>query len=187
AEKKEEKPRTKKFFWHDMEMTGLDEKTDSILEVAVAVTDLDLNILEEYNKVVFQPPEALERMNKWCKKTHGASGLTKAVATGLPLSQVEEDVLQIINRHFRKDEEVVLSGNSIYNDRRFIEKYLPKIAKRLHYRMIDVSSYKEVFREKYGIEVKKSENHRALEDVREAIAELKTYLNHVTLPAKGTF
>ena len=174
----------KKFFWIDLEMTGLDEKVDVILEAAAVVTDLDLNILEEYSRVVFQSQEALDRMDKWCRKTHGASGLTEAVKTGAPLGRVEEELLQIINRHFTAKEEVVLSGNSVGNDRRFIDKYMPKIAKRLHYRLIDVSSFKEVFREKYGIDVKKSENHRALEDIRESIAELKTYLGYVTPPAK---
>ncbi|MBI4411270.1 MAG: oligoribonuclease [Deltaproteobacteria bacterium] len=173
----------KKFFWIDLEMTGLDEKVDVILEAAAAVTDLDFAILEEYSRVVFQPPEALDRMGKWCKKTHSASGLTEAVKTGAPLGRVEEELLQIMNRHFGPKEEVVLSGNSVGNDRRFIDKYLPKIAKRLHYRLIDVSSFKEVFREKYGIEVKKSEKHRALEDVHESIAELKTYLALVVPPA----
>lgn len=166
-------------------MTGLDEKIDVILEAAVVVTDLDFNILEEYNRVVFQPQEALDRMDKWCKKTHGASGLTEAVKTGAPLAQVEEEILKIINRHFDSKEEIVLSGNSVNNDRRFIDKYMPKAAKRLHYRLIDVSSFKEVFREKFGVEVKKSENHRALEDVHESIAELKTYLNLVTPPSQS--
>jgi oligoribonuclease len=141
------------FFWIDLEMTGLDDAKDVILEVAAAVTDLDFNVLEELDRVVRQPQEALDRMDDWCKKTHGASGLTEKVKTiGEPLEKVEAELIALLDRHFpKKEDKVVLAGNSVGNDRRFIDRYLPAFAKRLHYRLIDVSSFKEVFRQKYGV------------------------------------
>ncbi len=163
-----------------MEMTGLNEAVDVILEVACVVTDLDFTVLEEYTTVVFQPPEALSRMDDWCKKTHGESGLTLEVAKGKALGEVEKDLNDIIDRHFLPDEKIVLAGNSVGNDRRFVDKYMPAFAKRLHYRLMDVSSFKEVFREKYGVEVKKKDVHRARADIDESIEELKKYLSLVS-------
>jgi oligoribonuclease len=172
----------KTLFWVDLEMTGLDENVDTILEVAIAITDLDFTILEEYQQVVYQPEEVLEKMNDWCKKHHGQSGLTAAVKTGKPLNVVESEVIAIINKYFKEKERVIITGNSISNDKRFIDKYMLNLAKRLHYRIIDVSSFKEIFREKFGIDFEKKKTHRAIEDVRESIAELKAYLAMVTPP-----
>ncbi len=169
--------KTKKIFWIDMEMTGLDEKKEVILEVAVLITDLNFNILEEYEQVVYQPQSALDGMDDWCKKTHGASGLTAKVPHGKALPLVEEDLLGIINRHFELTHKVVLAGNSVGNDRRFIDKYMPRFADRLHYRLIDVSSFKEIFRDKFGVDFKKKKSHRAVDDIRESIAELQAYLS----------
>src|SRR6476646_165406 len=133
-------PSSKKcLFWVDLEMTGLDENVDTILEVAIVITDLDFNIVEQYHRVVFQPNEVLEKMNDWCKKTHGESGLTAAVPKGTPLDQVEKEVLALIDRHYSTKDRVVLCGNSVGNDKRFVDRYMPEVAKRLHYRLIDVS------------------------------------------------
>jgi oligoribonuclease len=173
----------KNLFWIDLEMTGLDERTDSILEVAAVVTDLDFKPLEEFHRVVFQPPEVLQSMNDWCKKTHGESGLTVAVAGGTPLARVEAELLGLADRHFSKSERIVLAGNSVGNDRRFVDKYLPEFAKRLHYRLIDVSSFKEVFREKYKLGFQKKNAHRAVDDVHESVRELAFYLSYVKVPA----
>ena len=173
----------KNLLWVDLEMTGLDDNRDHILEVAAVVTDMDFKILEEFHRVVFQPPAVLELMDDWCKKTHGASGLTKAVATGTPLADVERDLVAVLDRHFQKNERIVLVGNSIGNDRRFIDRYMPTLAKHLHYRMIDVSSFKEIFREKYGVKVEKSSNHRAVDDIHSSIKELTTYLSFIKVPA----
>lgn len=178
---KNEKP-LKYFFWLDMEMTGLDEKVDSILEVAVIITDVDFNVLEQYDQVVFQPQNVLEAMNDWCKKHHGESGLTAKVKDGKPLAQVETDLLQLIQKYFSKDEKVVLCGNSVGNDQRFALKYMPEVSKRLHYRIVDVSSFKEIFKAKYGAKFKKKNTHRALEDILETIEELKSYLSMVSMP-----
>lgn len=162
-------------------MTGLDLATDTILEVAVVLTDIHFNILEEYSKVVFQPPEALQKMSDWCKKTHGESGLTAAVATGAPLSIVEDEVVALIERHYSKKERIVLVGNSVGNDKMFIERFMPKFSKRLHYRIIDVSSFKELFMNKFGIKFTKPNGHRARADITDSIEELKFYLQYVHL------
>lgn len=174
----------KNLLWIDLEMTGLDEHTDSILEAAAVITDIDLNPLEELHRIVFQPKEVLDNMNDWCKKTHGESGLTAAVPTGTPLVQVEQELLALMDRHFGATDRIVLAGNSIGNDRRFIDRYMPQIAKRLHYRVIDVSSFKEVFRERYHLNVNKGNAHRAVDDIHESIKELAYYLSFVQVPKK---
>lgn len=175
----------KKLLWMDLEMTGLDENVDKILEVAALVTDYEFNTLEEAQWVVYQSDEVLENMNDWCKKHHGDSGLTAKVKTGVPQDQVQLELIALVERHFGKKqgkEGAVLAGNSIHNDRRFIDKYLPDFAKYLHYRLVDVSSFKEIFREKYAIKVDKKNSHRAIEDIYESIAELKDYLKYVQIP-----
>jgi oligoribonuclease len=176
----------KPLFWVDLEMTGLDENVDHILEVAIIVTDLDLKPLEQYHRVVYQPREIVEGMNDWCKKTHGESGLTAAIPNGTPLAEVENDVLALIKRHYPDDHRVVLVGNSVGNDKRFIDKYMPRVAKRLHYRLIDVSSLKEIFREKYELSFQKKNAHRAIDDILESIGELGFYLSFVKIPEKGS-
>lgn len=174
---------TKPLFWIDLEMTGLNETVDHILEVAVVITDLELNTLDQYHRIVFQPPEILAGMNDWCKKTHRESGLTAKVPNGTSLATIESDLIALSNRHFPTREKIVLAGNSVYNDKRFIEKYLPNFAKRLHYRLIDVSSFKEIFREKYKVEFKKNNAHRAVDDVLESIRELKYYFSFIQVPS----
>jgi len=175
----------KNLLWVDLEMTGLDEKIDHILEVAAVVTNAELKTLEEYHRVVFQPAEVLAGMNDWCKKTHGESGLTKAVPQGTPLGVVEKELLALCSRHFGDKDRIVLAGNSVGNDRRFIDAYTPLFAKRLHYRLIDVSSFKEVFRERWGVQFEKKNAHRAVDDIHESIRELAHYLSFVTVPPPG--
>ena len=172
----------KRLLWVDLEMTGLDENIDTILEVAAVVTDLDFKTLEEYHRVVFQPAEVLEKMNDWCKKTHGESGLTKAVPGGTPLATVEKELIQLLERHFGAKDRAVLCGNSVGNDKRFIDRYLPETAKRLHYRIVDVSSFKEIFRECYKVNFPKGNAHRAVDDIHESIRELQHYLSFVKVP-----
>ncbi len=173
----------KKLLWVDMEMTGLDEKVHHILEVAAIVTDLDFNPLEEYHRVVHQPPEILGLMDDWCTRTHGESGLTAAIPNGTPLPAVEKEILGLLDRHFGSNDRVVLAGNTIGQDRKFIDRYLLGFQKRLHYRMIDVSSFKEIFRDKYGVKFEKANKHRAIDDIHESIRELKLYLSFVSLKA----
>lgn len=174
----------KPFFWIDLEMTGLDDVADSILEVAIVITNSELKPLESLHRVVFQPPEVVEKMNDWCKKTHSESGLTAAIPSGTPLPIVEQEVLQLINRHYSSQDRVILVGNSVGNDKRFIDRYMLDVAKRLHYRVIDVSSFKEVFREKYDIQFQKKNAHRAVDDIHESIRELEYYLSFFKGPEK---
>ena len=174
----------KRLFWIDLEMTGLDDKVDRILEVAIVITDLDLKPLEELHRVVFQPPEVLEKMNDWCKKTHKESGLTQAIPQGTPLNEVEEEIVALINKHYQPQDKIVLVGNSVGNDRRFIDSYLPLVSRRLHYRLVDVSSFKEIFREKYHLGFEKKNAHRAVGDIYESMRELQFYLSFVTVPPK---
>lgn len=178
-------PNSKRLFWVDLEMTGLDDTVDTILEVAIVVTDIELKPLESYHKVVYQPPQVLEAMNDWCKKTHGESGLTAAIPGGTPLATVEKEIIELIQRHYGSRDRVVLVGNSIGNDKRFIDRYMPEVAKRLHYRVVDVSSFKEIFRDRYGIQFEKKNTHRAVDDIHESIHELEHYLSFVKPTAAG--
>jgi oligoribonuclease len=171
-----------KLAWIDLEMTGLDDKTDSILEVALLITDMDFNEVETLHRVVYQPQSVLDGMDDWCKEHHGKSGLTALVPKGTPIAQVESEMIAVLDRHFGKDERVVLCGNSVGNDRRFIDNYLKEFSKRLHYRLIDVSSFKEIYRQKYGVKYEKNNAHRATGDIQESIAELKHYLSFVKIP-----
>ena len=174
----------KSLLWIDLEMTGLDDAADHILEIAAVVTDLDMKPLDQFHRVIFQTPEVVAGMNDWCKKTHGESGLTAQIPSGTPLPQAEQELIAWLDKHFHVKERVILAGNSIGNDRRFIDRYMKEFTKRLHYRMIDVSSYKEIFREKYGVQFEKKNTHRAVDDIFESIAELNHYLSFVNVPAK---
>lgn len=173
----------KLFFWIDMEMSGLDPKKDKILEVAAVVTNPQLEILDTYEQVVFQPQEVLESMNDWCKKTHGESGLTAMISGGKPLHEVERELVQLAKKHYTEKDRIIIAGNSIGNDRAFIDQYLLDFSKMLHYRMVDVSSFKEIYRERFGVDFKKKNSHRAIDDIRESIAELAHYLSFVQMPA----
>lgn len=174
------------YLWLDMEMSGLDVEKCRILEVAAIITDGKFNELENYQAIVYQPPEVLAAMDEWCQKNHGANGLTAAVPNGKPEAQVEEDLLALIGRHFPTKDRPVLCGNSIGQDRKFIDAYMPRLSQRLHYRMLDVTSFKIVFRERFKIEFEKQGQHRALGDIRESIAELSHYLSYVQIaPPNG--
>lgn len=167
-------------------MSGLDDANDKIIEVAALITDTELNTQETFHRVVFQPNSVLENMNDWCKKTHGDSGLTAAIPTGSPLDAVEKDIIEFSKRYFGPNERIILVGNSVHNDRRFIDRHMPEFAKLLHYRIIDISSFKEIFKTKYKVEYKKKNAHRAIDDIHESIAELKHYLSFVNLENRGS-
>lgn len=173
----------KKLFWLDLEMTGLDDTMDHILEVAAIVTDLELEIQgEAFHKIVYQPFEILERMDDWCKKTHKESGLTPLIENGEPLEKVEKELIEFAALHFEAKERIVLCGNSIGNDQKFILRYMKDFAKKLHYRIIDVSSFKEVFKHKYGVDFQKKNAHRAVDDIKESITEFRKYLSFIHVP-----
>lgn len=165
-----------KLLWVDLEMTGLDPDTDRILEVAAIVTDFDFNELGRFESAVHQDVSVLNLMNDWCKETHNASGLVKRVMTAPSEQKVAADFAKFIKKHF--SEPAVLAGNSIHQDRRFIRKWWPDVDALLHYRMLDVSSYKIIMQGKFGKEFTKKETHRALDDIEESIAELRFYLDN---------
>jgi len=169
----------RRFCWIDLEMTGLDPANDRILEAAVIVTNKQLEPVFEWETPVFQHPEVLENMNDWCKHHHAVSGLIDRVPNGITEASLDERLCEIAKKHFKKKNPVVICGNSISQDRKFIDAYLPLFASRLHYRMLDVSSFKIVFREMLGREFKKNNTHRALDDIRESIAELKYYMSSI--------
>ncbi len=165
-----------KLFWIDLEMTGLNVENEVIIEVGAVITDLKMNSLENYHAVVKQPPFYIQKMDEWNTKHHGESGLTAQIPNGRDPHLVEEDLLALVKRHFPNPKErPILAGNSIAQDRLFIDKYFPKLAASLHYRMLDVSSFKVVFNNIYNKKYEKKNAHRAVDDILESINELKFY------------
>ena len=163
-----------------MEMTGLDVDKEVVIEVAAIITDNKLETLDTYHSIVRQPQEYIDRMDDWNKKTHAASGLTALIPDGKDPADVENDLLALITKNFEPKDRIILAGNSIGQDRLFVNKYFKRFAERLHYRMVDVTSFKIIFNNMFQISyAKKTANHRAIEDVQESINELKRYLEFV--------
>lgn len=171
----------KYLLWVDLEMTGLDPDSQRILEVAAIVTDWTLKPLSTYHAVVRQNPEVLAGADAWCKEQHGKSGLLAAVPKGKPEAVVEAELVELAQAHA---DPILLAGNSVYFDRRFIRRYWPDLEALLHYRMLDVSAWKVVMSGKYGIEFRKTEAHRALDDIKGSIEELEHYLKLAHFPSK---
>ncbi len=175
--------------WLDMEMTGLEPEKERIIEVATILTDGQLNeIAVGPEFVIRQNDEVLAAMDSWNKKHHGASGLTERVRTStIDDAAAEAATLAFINAHIAGNDRPVLAGNSIHQDRRFIRRYMPKLDARLHYRMVDVSTIKELARrwhpEAIAKQPSKRESHRALDDVRESIDELRYYRQAIFVAA----
>jgi oligoribonuclease len=174
--------------WMDLEMTGLDPATDVIVEVATLVTDDELGIIAEGpDLVIHQPEEALESMDPIVVEMHTKSGLLEAIRAS-PISLVDAGAatLEFIRTHAPEPRSVPLCGNSIGTDRRFLARYLPEIEAHLHYRSIDVSSVKELVRRWYPKiaqgRPQKVGQHRALDDIRESIDELRYYRDRVFVP-----
>jgi oligoribonuclease len=166
-----------KLLWVDLEMTGLEPNKDVILEVAVEVTDFSLKTLASYEAVIKHSDEVLTNMNEWSQKQHKVSGLIDRIKkNGQSESSVQDQLIGFIKAQFG-DEPAILAGNSIYNDRKFIEKWWPEVARLLHYRMLDVSSYKVLMQGKYNIEFEKNNAHRAFDDIQASIAELQFYID----------
>ncbi|MGE0633392.1 MAG: oligoribonuclease [Pseudobdellovibrionaceae bacterium] len=177
------KPSTpvEKLLWIDMEMTGLDVQKEVIIEVAALVTDFNYKVLETYEAIVRQPQSYLDAMDEWNTKHHGESGLTAKVPAGLEPSKVESDLCNLVRKHFSGTEKPMICGNSIAQDRLFINKYFRSFEALLHYRMLDVSSWKIVMNNKYNKKYEKKNTHRALEDILESIEELKYYTQFIKL------
>ncbi|MGI5486446.1 oligoribonuclease [Microtetraspora malaysiensis] len=176
--------------WIDCEMTGLDLGRDALVEVACVVTDGELNQLDEGVDVVIKPPpEALAQMSEVVREMHTTSGLLNALPTGVTLAEAETLVLEYIRSHIREPNKAPLCGNSIATDRSFIAKDMPLVDDYLHYRMIDVSSIKELARRwyprTYFASPEKQGGHRALADITESIRELRYYRAAVFVPAPG--
>jgi oligoribonuclease len=169
-----------KLLWVDLEMTGLDPTKDRILEVAAIVTDWQLDEFAAFETVIHQPDSILDLMDEWCTTQHGASGLTDRVKTSQVSEQAaEEQLIAFAKEHCGDDAKLLLCGNSIHMDRRFIEQQWKAFDSLLHYRMLDVSAWKVVFEGRYKKKFAKPEEHRALEDIRGSIMELKYYLGKV--------
>jgi len=159
-----------------MEMSGLDIEKEVIIEVAAIVTDLNFAELDTFETVVKQPQKYLDNMDNWNKEHHKKSGLTAKVPNGMPPDQAEAMLVDMVKKHFPdSNDRPVLAGNSIMQDRLFINKYMPDLAAKLHYRMVDVSSWKVIINNKFKYVYQKSNKHRALEDIRESIQELRHY------------
>lgn len=165
--------------WLDMEMTGLDVEKDVILEVAVIITDKNLNVIAlspSYH--IYQTKKILAKMDKWNTKTHSKTGLIdKVVLSEFNVEIVEKELLQLIKKYTYKNQ-APLCGSSVHQDRKFLFKYMSKINEFLHYRNVDVSSIKELVKRWYP-EVykgfKKANKHEALADIIESINELRYY------------
>ncbi len=174
--------------WMDLEMTGLDAQRERIIELAVLITDGNLELVAEGpDLVIHQPDEVLAAMDDWNTRHHGGSGLTDRVrASEITEALAEQQVLAFIDQHVAAKDRPPLAGNSIHQDRRFIRRYMPALDARLHYRLVDVSTVKELARRWYPqIHDKrppKNESHRALDDIRESIVELRYYRDHVFAP-----
>lgn len=168
-----------KLFWVDLEMTGLDPRQDVILEVAAEITDFDFKTLASYESFVQQPNDVVvERMQKniwWKDYPANRDEFIKKTATGKPGEQVEQELIELVEKHFG-NEPAVLAGNSIHNDRAFIKRWWPKLDLKLHYRMLDVSAWKVFMQGKYDVKFEKKEVHRAFDDIQASIAELQHYL-----------
>jgi len=173
--------------WMDMEMTGLNPETDRILEIAVLVTDGELEVVAEGpNLVIHQPEDVLSAMDDWNTTHHGQSGLTARVRESiLDEGQASAAVLEFLAEHTAK-RKAPLAGNSIHQDRRFLARYLPEVEEWLHYRNVDVSTIKELARrwypKQYAARPTKKGVHRAMDDIVESIAELKYYREAVFQP-----
>ena len=181
---------TDRLVWIDCEMTGLDLARDALIEIACLVTDGDLAVLDEGVDVVIKPPaEAIDQMLDVVREMHTASGLLGELASGVTLAEAQDQVLGYVRGHVAEPRKAPLCGNSIATDRAFIARDMPMLDAYLHYRMVDVSSIKELARRwyprAYFASPPKHGGHRALADVRESIQELRYYRETVFVPPPG--
>ncbi len=172
--------------WIDLEMTGLNPEADVILEIASLVTDADLNLLAEGPVfAIHHEVGVLDRMNDWNKTHHGSSGLVdRVLASGLDTAAAETQTLEFLARHVQPGT-APLCGNSIWQDRRFLGRHMPRLESFFHYRIVDVSSFKLAALHWYPTlaPFKKAERHLAQSDIRESVAELRYYRENIFQPA----
>jgi oligoribonuclease len=171
-------------------MTGLDLANDALVEIACVVTDGELSELDEGIDLIIKPPaEALDHMPELVRDMHTASGLLNELAGGMTLAEAQDQLLGYVRGHVREPRKAPLCGNSIATDRAFLARDLPRLDEFLHYRMIDVSSIKELARRwyprAYFASPAKVGGHRALADIKESITELRYYRDAVFVPMPG--
>jgi oligoribonuclease len=176
--------------WIDCEMTGLDPKFDEIVEIACIVTDAELNELDEGITLVVKPgEESFAGMDDFVVNMHTVSGLIEEIPLGIDLADAEQQVLAYVKTHVPEARKAPLAGSSVYVDRGFLANYMPELDAHLHYRLVDVSSVKELTRRWYPrvyfASPEKKGNHRALGDIRDSISELRFYRDAVFVPAPG--
>lgn len=176
--------------WIDCEMTGLDVAVDELVEVAVVITDFELNLLDPGFDIVIKPDQsALDNMNDFVRSMHETSGLLELIPDGVSLADAEYAVIEYILGFVPSEQHAPLAGNTIGTDRTFLAKYMPRVDKHLHYRNIDVSSIKELsrrwFPRVYFNAPAKDGGHRALADIRESIRELAYYRAAAFVPEPG--
>jgi oligoribonuclease len=181
---------TDRLVWIDCEMTGLDLTSDALVEIACIVTDGELNALDEGIDVLIKPPaEALDDMDDVVREMHTTSGLLTELPAGLTLAEAQELVLAYVRQHVPESRKVPLCGNSIATDRAFLARDMPELDDFLHYRMVDVSSIKELARRwyprAYFASPEKHGGHRALADIRDSIRELRYYRAAVFVAQPG--
>jgi oligoribonuclease len=176
--------------WIDCEMTGLDIERDALIEIACLVTDAELNLLDEGVDVIIKPPaEALAGMLEVVREMHTTSGLLAELPSGISVAEAQDIVLGYVRGHIGEPRKAPLCGNSIATDRWFIARDMPELDAYLHYRMVDVSSIKELARRwyprTYFASPAKHGGHRALADIKESVQELRYYREAVFVPQPG--
>jgi oligoribonuclease len=181
---------TDRLVWIDCEMTGLDLSADALVEIACIVTDGELRAVDDGVDVVIKPPaQALDGMADVVREMHTSSGLLDELDGGLTLAEAQDIVLGYVRQHVPESKKVPLCGNSISTDRTFLARDMPELDAFLHYRMVDVSSIKELARRwyprAYFASPEKHGGHRALADIRESIRELRYYREAVFVPQPG--
>lgn len=188
----EEQPEAtgQRLVWIDLEMTGLSLETDEIVEIAAIVTEADLTEVDQGISLVVKPGQAsLDNMDDFVTNMHTESGLIKEIPNGISCADAEAQILDYIKKYIPDSRKGHLAGSSVYVDRGFLAKYMPAIDEHLHYRLIDVSSIKELARrwypKVYFNSPEKTGNHRALADIRESIAELRYYREAMMVEPPG--
>jgi oligoribonuclease len=181
---------TERLVWIDCEMTGLDLEADALIEVAALVTDFDLQVLGDGVDVIVKPPAAaLEQMIPFVREMHTHSGLIEELDHGVSLAEAQDVVLAYIREHCLDGSRPPLAGNTVATDRSFLARDMPELEQFLHYRIVDVSSIKELarrwFPRAYYNAPEKGGNHRALADIRESIEELRYYRDTIFVPPPG--
>lgn len=174
--------------WIDCEMTGLDVEKDALIEVAVVITDSELNIVDPGIDVLIAPPQAaVDSMNDFVRDMHTKSGLLEELADGLSMEEATAQVLSYIQRFIPAAGKALLAGNSVGTDKKFLERNMPAVIEHLHYRLVDVSSIKELAKRWHRVAFeeapKKNGGHRALADIVDSINELR-YYRSVLMPAE---